>query len=443
MSLSNEFAELSSQYRIAPAVIDYLAESYPSERDMRTLMHAISTAPENYFLRINLTKITPVALLDLWKEHFPAFQGCIDPLPNTLKIPIKGVFNPPLLKTRVYCDKFAAESVMIGADLFMPGVTGMNGKFSCNKEVSILLSPSHIPKTWKIDPESLHVANGVTRKTSKQYVTERKGIFVENNAPRYIVPKYRNHPIYQNGLVSGQNVPPNYAMACLIGTAFAQYKDRPDNVTILDLCAAPGHKSTAMVEWSHYYSTLENLAWHPPILSIDRSANRLRHLTKDMTRLGLSKITPWACKVEKIVQERPTLKHAADVVMFDPPCSALGTRPKLFIEENNNRLTGYAKNQSRLLPFVDELIKPEGFLMYNTCTLAQAENEEIVNQMITDYHYELCPLTQYLPKTIKHVSRPALPTSNLSTRDLGNMCRFSPTSGDMSGYFIALLKKHS
>ena len=106
---------------------------------------------------------------------------------------------------------------MIGADLFMPGVTGMNGKIPSNTQVSIILSPDHRPDPWKEYRDAYHVANGITIQSSKDYVKYRTGVFVQNTKARYNTPKYRSHSFYEQGLISQQTFPPNFAMIHFCG----------------------------------------------------------------------------------------------------------------------------------------------------------------------------------------------------------------------------------
>jgi 16S rRNA (cytosine967-C5)-methyltransferase len=131
------------------------------------------------------------------------------------------------------------------------------------------------------------------------------------------------------------------------------------------------------------------------------------------------------------------LKNAADAVVFDPPCSALGTRPKIFIQESYSQLQDYHQNQRRLFPFVNELIKSGGFLMYNTCTLPKPENEGMVAHILSNYPYKLISVPNFLP----FLGQSGLKEENLSMNDCQKLRRFIPTKNKGTGYFIALFQK--
>lgn len=438
----SQIREWSQQFRISEAIITYISKTYPDSHDLETLLHAMTHAPSDYYLRINPMKIEGSSLVDIWNASFPDFRGILSPLPNTLKIPIHGPSTLPLHPKHVFCDKFAGEAVMIGADLYLPGVCGMNGKFPEKTEVSVLVAENHIPSKWQGDKVSFHVANGIMRKSSKDYVKERKGLFVQTHSARYQVAKYRNHFLFQQGFISEQTLPPIYAMGCLMWNVWREFQDSLDRLCILDTCAAPGHKSTAMVEWAKLIGDYYDFKWTPRIISMDRSSNRLKHLENDMKRLNLTGITPIASKLENISRNVPELQGKGNVVMFDPPCSALGTRPKLFIDETARTLEGYAKNQSRLLPYIDQLVKPGGLLMYNTCTISKEENEEIVGELVSSFGYEIMPLQRSPSSLLPSLGHDGFSTPNLSIHDSTQIRRFSPINGDHNGYFIALLKKN-
>lgn len=430
-----------TKYNISIPVIKYLANTYPEEKDLEIILESFSNPPSSYYLRINLVKNSGSEFLKKWNMEFPKNKATISPLPNTLKLDVLGPNKIELLKNQVYCDKFAAEAVMIGADLYLPGVTGMNGSIPSNAKVSILLSKDHLPKHLRSNHKKFHIANGISELSSKDYVKFRKGRFVKSINPLYNIVRYRNHSFFKNGFISEQKLAPNFAIMCFMFTIYRKFQDSLNSLQIYDLCAAPGHKTTALAEWGTYIGNLNQNFWNPNILAIDRSSNRLNHLNSDINRLNLKNINILSCKLENLKKNHPELLDQGDAVVFDPPCSALGNRPKLFIDENLRELEGYKKNQMRLIPYVDKLVKSGGYLMYNTCTITKEENEEIIEEFISKFDYKTCSLKKFIPEELKHLGHPAIRIGSLSNDDVKNLCRFSPILGDDNGYFIAILKK--
>ena len=65
--------------------------------------------------------------------------------------------------------------------------------------------------------------------------------------------------------------------------------------------------------------------------------------------------------------------HRFDRVLLDPPCSALGLRPRLKVGASLDELRSFGSYQRRLLRAAVALVKPGGVLVYSTCTLNPGE----------------------------------------------------------------------
>ncbi|MHA1584283.1 MAG: PUA domain-containing protein [Promethearchaeota archaeon] len=451
--------KLAHKHFISEAIVARLYNTISDIDRLDEILQAITTPPKHYYLRMNLTKASNHQILERFHKTYPDFISKFGPLENSLKVELKGPINyqeMPLLRKKVYCDKFAAESVVLGADLFVPGVCGTDGKFPEENPVSIMLSPDRFPKEFsveksefedKIQPKKLnpnselesrfHVANGITNYASKDYPKLRNGIFVHNTVPKYSLPKYRSGPLYKEGWISEQNIPPNAAIGGFISTIIRETNYFKKSVTIIDTCSAPGHKTTAMAEWIQYYAKKQGITVNPKILSIDRSTNRLENLRKDKIRLNLQNIEVLPCKLERLLKKRPELENYADFLMFDPPCSALGTRPKLFLEKSWADLEDYPRNQRRLFKIVDRLVKPGGWLMYNTCTIPKEENEDQVAYAVEKLGYSI----QNIPSPFKELGQPGIDHESLDKSETEKLLRFYPTIQEGIGYFIALLRK--
>ena len=126
----------------------------------------------------------------------------------------------------------------------------------------------------------------------------------------------------------------------------------------------------------------------------------------------------------------PTLVGKADRVLVDPPCSALGTRPKLYDETKFEHVLGLAKYQRQFLKVAARLCKPGGVIVYSTCTLTLEENEENVAYAVEELGLEV--------EEVKwHVGGPAI-----EVKDCVRGCwRFEPDEHGTPGYFIAKLRK--
>ena len=138
--------------------------------------------------------------------------------------------------------------------------------------------------------------------------------------------------------------------------------------TILDLCAAPGVKTTQLAEATEDSAT---------IIATDIDAERLTKVKENTARLGIKSVD--------IVRygERFNLKF--DCVLLDVPCSNTGVLAKRI--EARYRVTPkaikkLAKIQSELLDTAAAMIKPHGIICYSTCSIQKEENTSLVNDFL-------------------------------------------------------------
>jgi len=421
---------------ISPSIVEHLHNTISDLDELKEVLKGITVPPQFYYLRVNLNKISIKELIEEFNLQFPGANSVKGPLENTIKIPFTENKKIPLLIKQIYTDKFAAESIMMGADLFIPGFGGMSDKFEKGENVSILLKKSIVSNIINEGSGKFHVANGETMISSKDFPKYKKGILVNTTLPKFSLPKYRSSEIYNEGWISEQTLPAT--IACAIFVEQILKNTQIENPVIFDTCSAPGHKTTAIAEWSHWLYSLQDKSKWLKIISIDRSTNRLDHLRDDIKRLNLQNIEVLPIKLERILENMPELLGKADFLLFDPPCSALGTRPKLYLEKSQEILMDYPKNQRRLLKIVDGLLKPGGVIMYNTCTIPKEENEGIIAYAIQKLGYQTIPIDQKYSK----YGNSGLDYDGLDISDLKNLLRFYPHHNEGSGYFIALLRKN-
>lgn len=145
---------------------------------------------------------------------------------------------------------------------------------------------------------------------------------------------------------------------------------------ILDVCSAPGTKSTHIAE-----ITLDKSF----IVSCDLNYPRLQLLVKDCLRLGIKSIRE-LCTDSSMIDK--TLKCSFDKILVDAPCSGLGTirnNPDIKWTKNLNDIKELASLQYKLLDSAAKLIKKGGKLLYSVCTISYLENEDIVTRFLADH----------------------------------------------------------
>ncbi len=156
---------------------------------------------------------------------------------------------------------------------------------------------------------------------------------------------------------------------------------------VLDLCAAPGGKSTELGA---------RLKGEGLLFANDISSSRAKGLLKNLERFGLAQICVASETPEKLAAAYPEYFNK---ILVDAPCSGEGMfrRESAMIREWQKRGPGYyAPLQRKLLDWAVRLLQPGGTLMYSTCTFSRLENEEAVLEMLGSHpELELLPIPAF------------------------------------------------
>ncbi len=140
--------------------------------------------------------------------------------------------------------------------------------------------------------------------------------------------------------------------------AVARIVDPQPGDRVLDLCAAPGGKTTHLAA----------LGAH--VTAIEKDATRAEHLRATTKRMG--------AEVEVVVDDARNVRGEYDRVLVDPPCTDLGTlalRPDARWRKHATDPERIAKLQREILEAGAGCVKPGGVLVYSTCTISPLENE--------------------------------------------------------------------
>ena len=174
--------------------------------------------------------------------------------------------------------------------------------------------------------------------------------------------KVGNHPFHHAGLIYVQEPAAMAPAECI---------NIKPNSKVLDMCAAPGGKSFSMA------LLMENKG---EVISCDIYDHKCELIKKSANRLGLDIIKP-------TVQDG-TVYNANlgefDCVLCDVPCSGLGIiRRKPDIKYKDfSEFDGLLPIQKAILNNAKKYVKAGGKMLYSTCTLRKAENEDIINEFL-------------------------------------------------------------
>jgi len=142
---------------------------------------------------------------------------------------------------------------------------------------------------------------------------------------------------------------------------------------VIDVCAAPGGKSTHIAQL---------LNGKGKVLACDISEAKLTRINENINRLGLINIDSIICDATTFV---PDYKNQFDIVLADVPCSGLGllrTKPDIKTNMTVDKIKSLIPLQQEILQNVSLYVKPGGTLIYSTCTINKKENRAQVNEFL-------------------------------------------------------------
>lgn len=190
---------------------------------------------------------------------------------------------------------------------------------------------------------------------------------------------------------------------------------------VLDMCAAPGGKTTHMAE------KMKN---EGSILATDLHPHKLDLIDETSNRLGLEIIQTAPVDGRKAAEFLEA--ESFDAVLVDAPCSGLGVmrrKPDIKYTKREEDLSRLHEIQLQLLDNAVKVLKKGGRLVYSTCTINKEENEETVQAFLASHpEMEAVPL-ENLPKELLEKSQ-------------GGMLQVFPQDFGSDGFFVAAFRKN-
>lgn len=188
-----------------------------------------------------------------------------------------------------------------------------------------------------------------------------------------------------------------------------------DGDRVLDLCAAPGGKSTQLA----MSAQLSLLVANEPIPS------RAQVLSGNIERLGIGNAIVTSAYPDALAARWPGF---FDKILVDAPCSGEGMfrrHPEARAEWNADAPAPCAARQAEILDSAAQMLRPGGRLTYSTCTFNSLENEDSIARFLNDH-----PDFHLLPFAL-----PGLPAAPQG------MLRLWPHQVQGEGHFVALLER--
>jgi len=152
----------------------------------------------------------------------------------------------------------------------------------------------------------------------------------------------------------------------------ARVLDPQPGERVLDLCAAPGGKTTHLLALMGGEGELTAVEVHP---------GRARALQETCNLMGAGRVQVVNADARALPMQQPF-----DRVLVDPPCSGLGTlqsRPDLRWQPRRGEIGELASKQAELLNAAAAQVKPGGTLVYSVCTISNAEGADVVDAFLS------------------------------------------------------------
>jgi len=240
--------------------------------------------------------------------------------------------------------------------------------FASIRKPSIYIRPNTLKTTTQKLAEKLRQA-GIDFETTSSVIPAKAGIQKSNDTDDSIIriksPKEVTQlPGFAEGLFSVQDITTAQPVRLL--------EPQPE-WTILDLCAAPGTKTTQLAELTGDKAK---------IFATDIDSRRLEKVKENAARLRLKSISVIAYEN---LQKVSTEAGPFDCILLDVPCSNTGVlakRPEVRLRITPKAISKLTKTQSRLLETATAMIKPEGKICYSTCSIQKAENSELIKEFL-------------------------------------------------------------
>lgn len=194
-----------------------------------------------------------------------------------------------------------------------------------------------------------------------------------------------------------------------------------ENSIVLDLCSAPGGKST------HVGQIMNNIG---KIISCDIYDHKLKLIEENAKRLGITIIETKKLDALKLNKE---MENKVDYCIVDAPCSGLGIirrRPEIKWNRKEKDIKQLSEMQKKIISNAGKYLKPGGIMVYSTCTIEREENMDIVEEFLrNNKNFSLDGFNHLLCST-----------KNIDTASKGYVQLF-PSIHGTDGFFIARLRK--
>ncbi|XP_041823380.1 tRNA (cytosine(72)-C(5))-methyltransferase NSUN6 isoform X2 [Melanotaenia boesemani] len=363
---------------------------------------------------------------------------------DVLLLPVEGPRPVKQLGSEVLVGAQCGSAVLRGAHVFAPGIIASPKHMKVGDKVSVFsdLEGRCTRGATSFQGNKVFVGNGVAE-------MDRSSIFCTDEPTRGVGVRMVE-PLYRSPSFDG--VLPDLAFLQNLPSVVVGHVLGPQpGERILDMCAAPGGKTC------HIAALMGDQG---AVVALDRIRNKIDHIFQNAQMLHLQSIKAYCFNSTQAVSSEPAQEsegppfppESFDRVLLDAPCSGLGQRPNMASTWSLKEICSYPPLQRKLFQAAVRSLKKGGILVYSTCTVTLAENEEQVAWALNTF-----PCLTLQPQD-PHIGSEGMLGAGLSPEQLRLLQRFSPelswdptetsiplscrADKDTIGFFIAKFMKN-
>jgi 16S rRNA (cytosine967-C5)-methyltransferase len=271
------------------------------------------------------------------------------------------------------------------------------------------------------EPPPLTIRANRLRGDARELLQDVLENFPEATACRFarggIVLGRKGNPAQDRNFLAGRFTVQDEASQLVVALLDPQPGER-----VLDLCAAPGGKTTAIAE---------RVGPSGSVIAVDRNTRRLDLVQRAVRRLGLKGIRTVARDATRSLAELAP-EGGFDRILVDAPCSGLGTlrrNPDAKWRVRPGDPARLAEIQRALVGNAAAVLRSGGTLVYSSCTVLAEENEEIARHFLRG------------SRDFAPISKDALPNEVKILADSDGFLRTFPHIHDTDGFFAARFER--
>ncbi|XP_046837250.1 tRNA (cytosine(72)-C(5))-methyltransferase NSUN6 isoform X2 [Vespa crabro] len=364
------------------------------EKKLDALYEWICSTPKTITYRVNLLLTTAEQVIEHLNDVISEYESrvpTITTFPHLSEIVTVHSWDESIKldlskhSKEVIVDAACGSAVLRGSHVYAPGILGIPNGLKVGDVVSVFADIVGCTKKGLLKPSEVDnenktfLGNGIIMQT-------RENIFCNGGQVRGVA-IYMTDVISRLPQLNNISVPDGWALLQNLPSIICTRVLNPQpGETILDMCSAPGNKST------HISSLMKGKGI---LIALDRNKSKSEKLKLNCNKFSSGNVKCFWYNSKKAynkyadnsnINDGPPFKNDSfDRILLDSPCSALGQRPQLLNKITAVQLRSYVALQRKLFSTAVHLLKPNGILVYSTCTITIAENEGIISWALKTY----------------------------------------------------------